>query len=225
MKKTNLMPTLVLASICLAATLLLAVINLFTAPIIKDREEAKANAALVEIYPGGTDFKKIDLTQYTLPKSITAAYSEGSGGYVIQSTVSGYNQGLVIMCGIDKDGKIVGADYIASNETLSAEVGLGDRFVGKVQGDLTPDIVAGSTAKLTTGAYYQAITDSLNAFTILTGGEADLRTPEEILADNCNAALGTTELKFTKWFKCEVLTGVDEVYEAENNGGRVYVIG
>ena len=225
MKKTNLMPTLVLASICLAATLLLSVINLFTAPIIKDREDAKANAALVEIYPGGTDFKKIDLTKYTLPKSITAAYSEGSGGYVIQSTVSGYNQGLVIMCGIDKDGKIVGADYIASNETLSAEVGLGDRFVGKAQGDLAPDIVAGSTAKLTTGAYYQAITDSLNAFTILTGGEADLRTPEEILADNCNTALGTSEIKFTKWFKCEAVVGIDAVYEAENNGGRVYVIG
>ncbi len=225
MKKTNLMPTLVLASICLAATLLLSVINLFTSPIIKDREDAKANAALVEIYPGGSDFKKIDITKYTLPKSITAAYSEGSGGYVIQSTVSGYNQGLVIMCGIDKDGKIVGADYIASNETLSAEVGLGDRFVGKVQSELTPDIVAGSTAKLTTGAYYQAITDSLNAFTVLTGGEADLRTPEEILEDNCNAALGTGELKFTKWFKCEALTGVDAVYEAENNGGRVYVIG
>ena len=225
MKKSNLMPTVVLASICLAATLLLSVINLFTSPIIKDREDAKANAALVEIYPGGSGFEKIDITKYTLPKSITAAYSEGSGGYVIQSTVSGYNQGLVIMCGVDKDGKIVGADYIASSETLSAEVGLGDRFVGKAQGDLTPDIVAGSTAKLTTSAYYQAITDSLNAFIILTGGEADLRTPEEILEDNCNTALGTSKIKFTKWFKCESVVGVDAVYEAENDGGRVYVIG
>lgn len=223
MTKKNLMPSIVLTAICLAAALLLSVINLFTAPIIAERENAAANEALLVVYPGGAGFKAIDISGYTLPSSVTAAYSEGSGGFVIQTTVKGYNAGLVIMCGIDKDGKIVGADYLSSNETLSAEVGLGDRFVGKVQGDLTPDIVAGSTAKLTTGAYYQAIVDSLNAFTILNGGTADLRTPEQILQDNCNAALGTESKVFTKWFEVEIITGVDTVYESED--GRVYVIG
>jgi Na+-translocating ferredoxin:NAD+ oxidoreductase RnfG subunit len=129
------------------------------------------------------------------------------------------------MCGINKDGKIVGADYIASNETLSAEVGLGDRFVNKGEDEMTPDIVAGSTAKLTTGAYYNAILDAFKAFTVFNGGTVDIRTPEQILQDNCNAALGTTAITFTRWFATEVLTGVKAVYVAPQDAGFVYAVG
>ncbi len=225
MKKANIMPSVVLGAICLIVALLLSLVNMVTAPIIEAAQNAAANEALVKIYPGGTDFKAIDISKYTLPDSITAAYSEGSGGYVIQSTVTGYNPGLVVMCGIDKDGKIVGADYIASKETLSAEVGLGDRFVGKDKDEMSPDLVAGSTAKLTTNAYYKAIVDALNAFVILNGGTVNLDTPEQILQKNCNAALGTTDVKFSKWFATEVIEGIDAVYVAEDNSGRVYVIG
>jgi electron transport complex protein RnfG len=211
MKNSKIMPAVVLSAICLVVGLLLAFINSLTAPIIADAQNQAANAALIEVYPGGSDFKQLDLSGYTLPESITAAYSEGSGGYVIQSTVTGYKSGLVIMCGINKDGKIVGADYIASNETLSAEVGLGDRFVNKGEDEMTPDIVAGSTAKLTTGAYYNAILDAFKAFTVFNGGTVDIRTPEQILQDNCNAALGTEGKTFEKWFATEEI-GVDALY-------------
>ena len=214
MKKIK--PSLVLTTICLVISLLLAVVNMYTAPIIEEAKNAAANEALVKVYPGGTNFKKIDITQYTLPKSITAAYSEGSGGFVIQSEVEAYKPGLVIMCGIDSTGKIVGADYIVSNETLGAEIGLGDRFVGKTEDDMIPDIVAGSTAKLTTGAYYRAITDSLTAFVILNGGTADVRTPEKILQDNCNAALGTSAKTFTRWFSSWNALADAEVYVSED---------
>ena len=220
--KSKVMPSLVLGSICLVVALLLSVVNMFTAPIIAKNQADKANGALAEIYPGGSGFKEIDISTYALPESITAAYSEASGGFVIQSTVTGYKPGMIIMCGIDKDGKIVGADYIQSNETLSAEIGLGDRFVGKEQSELTPDIVAGSTSKLTTGAYYQAIIDSLNAFTILNGGSVDLRSPEDI---KCNEALGTETLTFTKWFAVEALDDVSTVYVSDDETARVYVVG
>lgn len=225
MKKEQLMPSVVLGVICIVVAALLALVNVVTGPIIEKMNSDKANAALLEVYPGGSGFEAIDLSQYTgkLPASITAAYKEASGGFVIQSTVTGYKSGLVIMCGIDKDGKIVGADYILSNETLSAEVGLGDRFVGKGEDEMNPDIVAGSTAKLTTGAYYQAILDAFGAYTVFNGGEVDNRTPEQILQANCNEALGTEDKTFKKWLAVETLDGIDAVYESE--AGRVYVIG
>lgn len=221
MKNSKIMPAAVLSAICLAVALILAFINSVTGPIIAEAQNQAANAALLEVYPGGSDFKQLDLSGYTLPDSITAAYSEGSGGYVIQSTVTGYKSGLVVMCGINKEGKIVGADYIASNETLNAEVGLGDRFVNKGEDEMTPDIVAGSTAKLTTGAYYNAILDSFKAFTVFNGGVVDIRTPEQILQDNCNAALGTEGKIFEKWFATEEI-GVDALYITD--GGAVALI-
>lgn len=218
MTKKNLMPVIVLSAICIAAALLLSVINIFTGPRIADNKEKKANEKLVMVYPGGSDFKKLDLASYEgLPASITAAYSEGSGGFVIQSTVTGWKPGLVIMCGIDANGKIVGADYIASNETLGAENGLGGRFVGKDKNTVTPDLVAGPTAKMTTGAYYNAIKDSLEAYNLLKGGKT--------LAQSLNAALGIEGVEFDKWLVIADIEGIDAVYTAKDNSGRVYVIG
>ena len=60
---------------------------------------------------------------------------------------------------------------------------------------------------------------------IANGGEVDVRTPEQILQDNCNAALGVEGVVFEKWFATEVLEGVDAVYVAQDGSGRVYVIG
>ena len=221
-KKFDLKPTLVLSAICVVIVALLAVVNMITAPVIEAQQNAAANAALLEVLPEGKNFEEIDLATYTLPTSIQKAW-KADGGYVIQSVVTGYKDGLIIMCGIDSEGKIAGAKYIQSNETLGAENGLGDRFVGHTKDTITVDIVAGSTAKLTTNAYYKAIEDSLAAAVIFGGGTADLRTPEQILQDNCNAALGTQDVTYTKWFRVEIVEGVDEIYTA--NDAYVFVIG
>ena len=223
-KKFDLKPTIVLSAICVVMVALLAVVNLFTAPIIEEQKNAAANAALLEVLPGGEGFEAVDLGAYTLPSSVEKMWKEKNGGVVVQTNVTGYKAGLVIMCGIDSTGKITGAKYIQSNETLSAEVGLGDRFVGHDKDSITPDLVAGSTAKLTTGAYYKAIEDSLNAFVILGGGSVDLRDPAEILQDNLNAALGTEGKTFTEWFRVEVVEGVDKIY-TNGEGGFVFAIG
>lgn len=222
MKKSNVMSVLVLVCICLVSALLLSTLNLITTPWLEDKNYRKTQDSLREVYPGGSDFKEINLKEYDLPESITAAYSEASGGFVIQSTVEGYAPGLVIMCGIDKDGRIVGADYIASNETNSAEVGLGDRFVGKVEAEMTPDIVAGPTSTLTTNAYYGAVLDALSAFTVLKGG----RTPEQVFSDNFNLALGTSKKSHERWFATELLVGVDALYKTDSaDDGVVMLIG
>lgn len=224
-KKFDLKPTIVLSAICVVIVALLSVVNLFTAPIIEAQKNAAANAALLEVFPNGEGFEEVNLADYTFPASVEKVWKEKNGGAVVQTNVTGYKAGLIIMCGIDSTGKITGAKYIQSNETLSAEVGLGDRFVGHDKDSITPDLVAGSTAKMTTGAYYKAIEDSLNAFVILGGGSVDLRDPAEILQENLNLALGTEGKTFTEWFALAALEGVDKVYEADDQSGRVYLIG
>lgn len=210
-KKFDLKPTLVLSVICVVMVALLAVVNMITAPIIAAKQNAAANEALLEVLPDGKNFEEIDLGTYTLPASIQKAW-KADGGYVIQSMVKGYKDGLIIMCGIDSEGKIAGAKYIQSNETLGAENGLGDRFVGHSVDTMTIDIVAGPTATQTTHAYYKAIEDSLNAAIILGGGTADIRDPEQIFQDTMNEILGTEGETFTRWFMVEEIDGFEDIY-------------
>ena len=228
MKKSNLMPSLVLVAICIVATLLLSVINLFTAPIIEERENAKANAALAEVLPGGSNFKSLELSD-SYPKSVIEAYS-ADGGFVFRTVGNGRNGDIVVMVGVTADGKIAGTKVITTSETpkyadsVYSEVeGKNGKYNGQDSESFAEVIIAGST--MTSQGFAGAVKAALNAYTVANGGSVDDRTPEEILQDNCNAALGTSKIKFTKWFKCESVVGVDAVYEAENDGGRVYVIG
>ncbi len=213
-----------LTVICVVVAVLLAATNFITAPIIEKNEAAAANEALLVVMPNGEEFTAVDLTKYTLPESITEAYSEKNGGYVFKMTVSGYQAGMVIMCGIDKDGVVTGAVCLSSAETLGYQETYGTNLTGvNIDTVDSVDTVAGATR--TTQGYKNAVKDALNAFVILQGGSVDLRTEEEILADNLNIALPSGNGKFTKWFMVEKLEGVSAVYIADNGEGAVYVVG
>lgn len=56
-----------LTAICAAVSLLLAVTNYVTAPIIEKQQSAAANEALYQVMPDGEDFQAVDLTKYELP--------------------------------------------------------------------------------------------------------------------------------------------------------------
>jgi Na+-translocating ferredoxin:NAD+ oxidoreductase RnfG subunit len=215
----------VLGCICLAVALLLSVINMFTAPIIAQRQSAAANEALLEVLPNGKDFKEIEITS-SYPSIVKKGWT-ADGGSVFQMEVIGYASGLVIMCGVDAEGKIAGVKHIASNETFGAEGELNGAYTSKKDTiDSLEMILSASASKgapLTSQAYYDAIKAALQSALIAGGADIDTRTPEEILQDNCNAALGTTDLTFTKWFATEALVGVDKVYETD--GGLVFIIG
>ncbi len=212
-----------LTAICVVTAVLLAVVNTVTAPVIKKQEESAANSALLVVMPNGEGFEKINLENYELPKTVTEAYSEKSGGYVFKMETAGYAAGLVIMCGVDKDGVITGATCVLSNETNKAELSYGNNFVNKDAKTVEEvDTIGGSTK--TTAAYKNAIKDALNSFVILNGGSVDLRSEEEILAENLNNALSSAEGKFTQEFITEELTS-SAVYKAENGSGYVFVNG
>ena len=222
--KNHIKTVVSLTVICAVIAVLLGITNYYTAPIIKEQEENAANSALNEVMPNGKGFEKYDISSLTLPETVTEVYCEEGGGYVFKLTTSGYSSGLVIMCGVDKNGAVTGTSCIASSETLGAENTYGEKLVGKTNDDIDAvDTVANATR--TTLAYKNAVKDALNAFVIIGGGSVDLRSEEEILNDNLSAALPSAEGKFIKEFICEKLIGIDKIYKAENSQGYVFVVG
>ncbi len=211
--------------ICTVITLFLAVTNAITAPIILENQNASANAALLEVMPQGEGFESMDISTYTLPATVTEVFRETSGkGYVVKLVTSGYGSDMVIMCGVGSNNVVTGAVCLSSNETLSKEKTYGENFKNKdAAGVEAVDLIGGAT-KTTTG-YKNAVKDALNTGIILGGGSVDIRTEEEILADNLAAALPAGENSFEKLFLIEIVEKADAVYEATNGAGYVFVMG
>lgn len=226
--KQHIRSVLTLVCICAAVALMLALTNYITAPIIAQNQNAAANEALLEVMPEGKNFQKMDISSYTLPATVVEVYSEAGGGYVFKLETKGYESGLVIMCGVDAEGKVTGTKSISNNETPSiggvAIEQIAGAFTGKGSDDVeSVDTVADATK--TTTAYRAAIKDALSAAIILGGGSVDLRDEAQILADNLAAALPEGEGKFTKLFIVEEIQGIDAIYSADNGKGYVCVIG
>ncbi|MBR5524659.1 MAG: FMN-binding protein [Clostridia bacterium] len=221
--KKHLNSIISLTVICAVVAALLAGTNSLTAPIIEKNQSAAADEALLEVMPEGKDFAEVDLSQYELPASVLEAYGESGGGHVFKLTATGYGPDMIIMCGVDATGAVTGAVCLSSNETLGYEKTYGQNTVGATVETIdSVDTDAGAT--LTTKNYRDAVKDALNAAIILGGGSVDIRTEEEILADNLAAALPAGDT-FTEVFVYETLTDVTAVYTAANDAGSVYVTG
>ncbi len=212
-----------LTLICAIIGALLAAVNFITAPVIEKAEAERANEALLIVMPNGKDFKELSVSDYKLPGTITNLYREESGGYIFKMVTTGYSSGLTVMCGIDKDGKITGAVCLSSGETLGYEKTYGENFKD-LDSSAADDVDTISGATKTTSAYKNAVKDAFSAFAILNGENVDIRTEEEILADNLSSALPAGE-SFEKEFITEVLGDVSAIYKAGNGEGYVLLIG
>lgn len=175
MLKNKILPTVVLASICIIVALVLSVANIFTAPIIKDNQYKATQNALREVYPEGKVFDEKNTADYSFPEEITEIYAADDGGYVFKCSMRGYKKGLVIMVGVSPDGSIKGTKYIESQETNGAEKKLDGVYDGKKLDSLSVEVIGGSTK--TSKAYHDAVKISLEAFSSLKGV-----SPEELLA-------------------------------------------
>ncbi len=220
----NIKSIVILFSICAVISVLLAVTNLLTSPIIDKNDAAAANEALLQVMPSGEGFESVDISTYQLPKSVTEVYREKNGGYVFTLETAGYSPNLVIMCGVNADKTVSGALCLSSGETLGYEKTYGENFKGKNSDEVANvDTISGATK--TTSAFKNAVIDSVNASIILDGGSVDIRSEEEILQDNLSSALPSAEGEFTKLFMVEETEGIDAFYRADNQSGTVCVIG
>lgn len=178
--KNKILPTVTLSAICLVVALLLAVINIFTAPVISEALERKQAEALFEILgedPNtATPPKQIeDLSAYSLPSEITAVYyRESDGVYVFRMTVSGKSSGMIIICAIDGEGKVIGTKCIDDQETPGYSAPVfektenGQAYKDMTLGGFGEILVSGST--LTSKGYARAVKAALEAREIMTGG-------------------------------------------------------
>ena len=167
--KNSIKNILVLVCICAVVSLILAVTNAVTAPLIAKNEAERATAALQTVMPESKNFEKIDISTFKLPATVTEAYRAENGGYVLKMTTAGYSSGLVIMCGVLPDGTVSGAVCLSSTETLGYEKTFGENFKGKDSAGVEAvDTISGATK--TTGAYRSVIKDALNAAIIRRSG-------------------------------------------------------
>ncbi len=212
--KKHLKTVISLTVICAVVSVLLGITNHITAPKIAEQERLSTQGSFNDVLPSGKDFKEIPTDKFN--SAVKQAFSSSDGGYVFKIEVSGYADGLVIMCGVNSDGKVAGATCIASNETNGAEKDYGNRFKDKTLKNVdSVDTISGSTR--TTSAYKDAIKYALEAFAILGGAEIDTRSEAEILADTLPEAEG----KFTIYYMSNDAT----VYRADNTTGYVFIIG
>ena len=226
--KKSIKSVAVLISICAVVAILLACVNYITAPIIDANELEKSDGAREEVLPGGGKFELLDISAYKLPATVSEVYRAENGGYVIKLTTTGYEAGMVLMCGIGADGTVVATKLVSSSETPTIGGVAADKFAPTVVGkDVTTidgvDTVSGATK--TTAAYRSAVKDALQVVEVLGGKNVDFRTEEEILNDNLSAALPAANGEFDKHFFVEVIEGVDALYLAKNGAGSVCVIG
>ena len=87
--KKSIKSIVALVCICAVVAILMAITNVFTAPIISENENKKANAALLEVMPNGGSFEKVDISKHELPATVTEAYKAENDGYVIKLTTPG----------------------------------------------------------------------------------------------------------------------------------------
>ncbi len=157
-----------LTIICAAATLLLAYTNMLTAPVIEQNDIAAENAALLIVMPDGKDFSPVDMGDYSLPETVTGVYKESGGGCVVKLNASGYSSGMVILCGVDSDGKVTGAACLSSGETLGYEKTYGDRVIDATSETIDSVDTVSSATKTTLG-YRNAVKDALYTAEIING--------------------------------------------------------
>ncbi len=172
-------PIVVLCAICLVITAALALANQVTAPVIAAAEQAKADAALVEVLPEANGSTFTDLTGIELPAGITAAKQADNGaGYVFSVTTKGFGGDINLMVGLSAQGAITGSKVITHAETQgigSKVVEDGSPFQQQLIGMTdTSGIVATSGASVSSKGMTDAMKAAFDAYTLANGGTVEI---------------------------------------------------
>ncbi len=162
-------PIVVLASICLVVTALLAYVNMVTSPIIKAAEEKAAAEARAEVLKEAKDFELLDVKN--LPEGITEVYKgSDDSGYVFMMTQKGYGGDIKLICGIHNDGSIEAVKTLSHSETsgIGSKVvdnasGYRDNYAGKTAENYQ-DVDAVTGATISSKAYKAAIASAFEAY-------------------------------------------------------------
>ena len=171
--ETSVKPVVVLSVIALIVSLLLAMVNSFTAPIIEDNQKAATLAAYVDVMPTVSSASDLEeVTDYTTA-NVTGVVKAPDGGIAIKAEEKGFDGGiLTVIMGFDANGAETGIWVDASTQTkgIGSNVSTDD-FLAQFNGmDGTKNIVmnqdydAYSCATISSNALYAAINDCVNCY-------------------------------------------------------------
>lgn len=181
MKKSILVPTIALFVICLVATTLLAFANSVTAPIIEElavKTEMESRKKVLTLAENFTD-ENTNGVSYAL-----GVDKDGKEiGMVFTTTAKSYGGEILVMTGVDMDGRVSGVELLSINDTA----GLGmnatksefkDQFIGLINGVKVMknssnhdnnEITALTGATITSQAVADAVNTALADFEAVTG--------------------------------------------------------
>ena len=175
MKRTYVMPLLVLTVICIVVSAALALMNSVTHPIIASAENERAEAAMSKKLPAATGFEQISTESFdNMPSAVSEIYrATNDVGYIFIAVVGGFSGDITVICAIDTDGNIIATSTLSHTETqgigtIIEQASFLDTFTGTDHRLEGIDTVTGAT--ISTRAYINAITDILNAYEIIRKG-------------------------------------------------------
>lgn len=166
-------PIVVLSVISLIVSLLLAVINSYTAPVIKANEQATVLAAYVDVMPTVESAADLEeLSGYTTANVLGVVKAE-DGSMAIKAGEPGFDGGVLnVIMGFDASGKVTGIWVDASTQTPGIGTNVAkDDFLAQFDGmDGTQNIVmnqdydAYTGATVSSTALFAAINDCISCY-------------------------------------------------------------
>lgn len=183
--KTFFVPAFVLFSICVVATLLLALTNNVTAPkiaLLAEKSEVESRMLVLSSAKGFSQGKDITLegTQYTYYEGVDE--NDNTVGFVFTTVENGYGGEMKVMTGVKSDGTVDAVKILEINETAGLGMnakneGFLDQYHNKSEeifiskdkpGDNSIDALTGAT--VTSKAVTQAVNTALNLYDEVKGG-------------------------------------------------------
>ena len=171
--ETSVKPVVVLSVIALIVSLLLALVNGMTAPVIKENTRRTTLAAYVSVMPSVSDAATLEeVTDYTTA-NVTGVVKAPDGGIAIKAEEKGFDGGILsVIIGFDTNGTVTGIWVDASTQTkgIGSNVAT-DSFLAQFDGmDGTQNITLGqgydaySGATISSKALFAAINDCINCY-------------------------------------------------------------
>ena len=172
--ESTIKPIVVLSVISLIASLLLALVNGMTAPVIAENTKRTTLAAYVGVLPSVSDASELEeVTDYTTA-GITGVVKAPDGSTAIKAEEKGFDGGILsVIIGFDTNGTVTGIWVDASTQTKGIGSGVADEdFLKQFDGlDCTQNVVMGENgvdgktgATFSSKALFAAINDCVNCY-------------------------------------------------------------
>ena len=166
-------PIVVLSVISLVVSLLLAVVNSMTAPVIAENERATTLAAYVDVMPSVSDASTLEEMSGYTTANVSGAVKAEDGSIATKAEEKGFDGGILsVIMGFDTNGTVTGIWVDASTQTkgIGSNVAT-DTFLAQFNGmDGTQNIAIGqgfdaySGATISSKALFAAINDCVNCY-------------------------------------------------------------